>query len=59
MFYKVFFESFLGDAEGEGVRGPVPEAGNQFLEGRTPSCPKSTLVLGQHSTPKALLTGAV
>lgn len=32
---------FLGDAESEGVRGPVSEAGNQLPEGRTPGCPKS------------------
>ena len=38
--YKVLF-CFPGDAEGEGVRGPVPEAGNQLPERRTPSCPKS------------------
>lgn len=36
--------SGLGDAEGEGVGGPVPEAGDQLPERRASSCPKGTIV---------------
>lgn len=38
------FSYRLGDAESEGVRGAVPETGNQLPERRTPSGPKSTFV---------------
>lgn len=50
--YSLTWSCIIGNAEGEGVRGPVSETGNQFLEGWTPSCSKSKFRNGpQRRTP--------